>query len=281
MAAETLAELRRTPHRSYSSISTFLNICSLQWAFRYVYRREPSHTPAALVFGSTFHSALEYTARKRMAGTEASPGAAAALFGDVFGRLTSVAGPPVRYPEGQDAATLAATGRRMVGAYLETVPADERVTAVSQPFRVQLADAEGLPLPLPLIGEFDCVVASETGPLIVDWKSAARRWPKGREHTDLQPVCYLYADGRRDVRFRFDIVTKTKEPAVERRLTTRHADHFIRLAERVKVMETMIRQEHFLPADGSWACRDCPYREPCAEWHRRRSRSLHSFALTA
>jgi hypothetical protein len=59
----TLAELRKQPHWSFSSISTFVNICSLQWAFRYVYRAEPQFTSPALVFGKVFHSACSVTAQ--------------------------------------------------------------------------------------------------------------------------------------------------------------------------------------------------------------------------
>jgi len=50
---------------------------------------------------------------------------------------------------------------------------------------------------------------------------------------------YLYAyrrNGNAGTVFRFDVVTKTKTPAVERYLTTRTDDHFTRLVETVKVV---------------------------------------------
>ena len=57
MKTPTLENLRKTPHWSASSLNTFL-VCSLQWAFRYVYGREPCFVPAGLVFGGVFHKAF-------------------------------------------------------------------------------------------------------------------------------------------------------------------------------------------------------------------------------
>jgi len=68
--AVTLAELRKRPHWSFSALNTFLNTCSLQWAFRYVWKLPSVSTPAALVFGGVFHSACTFAFRARLAGRE-------------------------------------------------------------------------------------------------------------------------------------------------------------------------------------------------------------------
>ena len=281
-ARTSLQELRKKPHWSYSSINTFLNICSLQWAFRYVYRREAVFTPVALVFGSAFHRTLEYAFRLRMDG-QTVPATAANLFSDVLSQLIRTEEREVRYSEGDDIDALHQTGRRMVEAYLGDSADDENVLDVGVPFRVLLGEGEEA-LEKPLVGEYDCIVQQGQQRLIVDWKTAARRWPKRKERLDLQPTCYLYAHTKNDphsVGFRFDIVTKTKIPAVDRRLTIRHPDQFTRLIEQVRVMEKMIRAEHFLPNDQSWACKGCPYGMSCQAWHKERSRSLYNFALAA
>ena len=44
MTQPDLAQLRKKPHWSFSSLNTFLNICSQQWAYRYVYDAEPEFT---------------------------------------------------------------------------------------------------------------------------------------------------------------------------------------------------------------------------------------------
>ncbi|MFO7866870.1 MAG: PD-(D/E)XK nuclease family protein, partial [Candidatus Aminicenantes bacterium] len=62
----------------------------------------------------------------------------------------------------------------------------------------------------PLIGEFDLTVERDGVYTVVDWKTSARRWPKDRARTDLQPTCYLWAHfrgaGDSSARFRFDVV---------------------------------------------------------------------------
>ncbi|MCK5806685.1 MAG: PD-(D/E)XK nuclease family protein, partial [Lentisphaeria bacterium] len=241
MAGESLAQLRKQPHWSYSSINTFLNICSLQWAFRYVYRHESRFTSAALVFGGAFHRALEYVSRLGMDGQEVSPQTAATLFGDLLAQLARAAELEVIYPEGQTIDTLTQTGSRMIETYLATAADGGRIVSVSEAFRVDMMGSDGETLGKPLVGEIDCIVERDGRTVLVDWKTAARRWPKGKEHLDLQPTCYLYAFGRNnpssDAHFRFDIATKTKTPTVERRLTTRRHDHFTRLIEQVRVME--------------------------------------------
>ena len=119
IAQESLAELRKRPHWSFSSINTFLNICSLRWAFRYVYRHESLSTPVALVFGKAFHRALEYAARLRMDGEEVVPETARTLFCDLLHQLVKATEPKVTYPEGVDVDALGETGGKMLGVYLD------------------------------------------------------------------------------------------------------------------------------------------------------------------
>ena len=54
----TLEELKAEPHYSYSALNTYLNICQLQYFYRYVEKRESERTPVALPFGSAFHSVM-------------------------------------------------------------------------------------------------------------------------------------------------------------------------------------------------------------------------------
>ncbi|OGV64616.1 MAG: hypothetical protein A3K19_29765 [Lentisphaerae bacterium RIFOXYB12_FULL_65_16] len=283
MRTPDLATLRRAPHWSYSSLNTFLNVCSLQWAFRHVYAAEPRFTPAGLAFGGVFHRCLEYLARLRRSGEDAAAGRALDLFSDLWGQECRIAAPPLRFGDG-DADALDALGRSMLAAYVAGTDPGETVVAVALPFSAPLVDAAGRALKKPLIGEVDCVVESGGSVTLVDWKTAARRWPESKVRLDLQPTCYLYAHRRNGggaAAFRFDVVTKTKAPAVERHLTARTEDHFARLVETVKVVDGMVRAEHFLPNDQGWACADCPYAAACAAWHRDRSRSLINLRLVA
>lgn len=279
-----LSELRQRPHWSCSSISS-LTICSLQWAFSHVYRQLPAFTPVNLAFGKTFHQALTWVAAERRTGSIPRADQVLELFSDLWRQACRVTTPPIRFDEGEGAEVLLALGRNMLAAYMENVNPEERVLAVSVPFSVWLRDAAGEALSLPVIGELDCVCDSPDGPLIVDWKTAARKWPEAKVKLDLQPTCYLYAvpqfDGRPVHGFRFEVITKTKVPAVERYDTVRGEDQFNRLAEIVKVIGKIVSAEAFLPSDQSWACADCPYAEPCKSWHRDRRRSLYRLELAA
>ncbi len=262
-----------------------MNICSLQWAFKYVYREPPLFTPVNLVFGKTFHRVADYVTGLRMDGKTATVDEVQALFSDLLTQECQVSEPAVRFDEGEGLNTLLPQGRGMVHAWLESLDPAEKILHVGTPFAVPLEDAGGEKLDRPLIGEFDCIVEQDGKPVIVDWKTAARRWPESKVRNDLQPTCYLYAysklGGRADTRFRFDVVTKTKAPAVEHYATVRHDDAFQRMIECVKVAEGMIQQEHFLPADQSFACGDCPWSMACTSWHRARSRSLYHLELAA
>jgi len=281
---QSLQQLRRQSHWSYSSINCILNVCSLQWAFRRVYRQEPAFTPVALVFGSVFHQVCEFVARMRMNNRSGRKSEIVDLFSDLLSRECRTTEPAVRFDEGQDVNVLNETGRGMIEVFLDSTDRDERVVDVSRVFCVDLVDADGRVLDKPLIGEFDCVVERDGQTIVVDWKTAARKWPKDKARTDLQPTVYLYAHtragGRSDTTFRFDTVTKTSKPVVEQHMTTRTEDEFFRFIEIVKVIDKMVRGELFLPNDQGWCCKGCQYALACESWHRERNR-LYSFKLAA
>lgn len=281
-----LDDLRRRPHWSFSSIASYA-ICNLQWAFGRVYRVPPAHTSVNLVFGKTFHQVLTWVAMQRRLGTVPRPDTVQDQFGDLWRQACQLTVPAIKFAEDETSEKLLATGRAMLGAYMANLNPEERILGVAVPFSVLLRDAAGVALASPLIGELDCVTDSPDGPIIVDWKTAAKRWSPNKATLDLQPTCYLYAVpeyDRRPVRgFRFEIITKTKEPAVQCCDTTRDQDSVERLVETVKVIERQVRAEAFLPNDQSWSCGDCPYAEPCKSWHRRRGRgeSLYRLELAA
>jgi len=261
-----LDQLRRRPHWSYSSLNLFLNVCQLQWTFRYVWKVRPAFTPAAVAFGAAFHRACAWAF--------ARPGAGIAEAADQFTAFLAAgcrsADPEVRFDEDGPLDVLEALGRRMLEAYLASRDPAERVLATGIPFTVPLGGpADGC---MPLVGEFDMVVECGGRREIVDIKTSARRWPEPRVRLDLQPTCYLLAAAgspeERIEGFRFDVVTKTKVPAVERYPAVRDPDRFRRLVGCAKVAEEVIRRGLFLPADQGHACPDCPYGMACQGWHR-------------
>jgi CRISPR/Cas system-associated exonuclease Cas4 (RecB family) len=271
----SLAALRRQPHWSFSRINALVNYCSLAWAFRYVHRLTPRFTPASLVFGSAFHSALAFHATRRLHMQEVTVTDCQEVFADLLTENCRRDGPPVRFGEGETIDTVVAQGQRMLATYLASLDPEEEIEAVSMPFSVSLIDADGIPLDKPLIGEYDLVVRKNGVRTIVDWKTSARRWPKGKADTDLQATCYLWAEhqqGRTATQFRFDVVTKTKEPACEQHHATRTPDDFVRLGGLVRVLERIVANDCFHPQEGGWECANCPYATACKGWHRERAR---------
>ena len=283
--SEPLQSLRQRPHWSFSRINSLVNFCSLAWAFKYVYREEPVHTPAALVFGGVFHSTLEFYAGRKAEGIDVSAEEALQLFGDLLTDKAGHTDPPLRLTKGQTVDSLIESGRKMVAAYIESRDPAERIVGVSVPFSVPLIDGAGKMLSKPLIGEFDMTAQCGGKYVIVDWKTAARKWPESKPRADLQPTCYLYANyrgiGNTAAEFRFDVVTKTKEPRCHEYPTKRTAEDFARLGHLVRVLERTIAHECFYPSDSSWECKNCPYGFACQAWHRERARSFHHFELAA
>ncbi len=271
-----LAELRKRPHWSYSSIDGLVNHCSLAWAFRCVYRAEPEFRPASLVFGTAFHGALAFHATRQMRGKDCTTGDCHDVFADLLAANCQADGPPVRFGEGEDRDTLIRQGQAMLDTYLASLDPEEEIVGVGVPFSVPLIDASGVPLAKPLIGEYDLVVRKCSVRTIVDWKTSARRWPQDKAITDLQPTCYLWAEqqlGHGGTQFRFEVVTKTKQPACERHQAVREPGDFARLGELIRVLERVVAHECFHPRDGGWECANCSHATACKGWRKARART--------
>jgi hypothetical protein len=276
-----LTELRERPHWSCSSLNTFLNVCSLQWAFRYIYRMESERTSLALLFGSAFHASADWLARRRMEGQLPKDGEVADCFAEAFGQEIRLADNPV--PEGDDDIdSLCRKGRAMSEILCAEWEGKERVLSVGRSFCVELLDGDGMPVShKPLIGEYDCIVQGKDGTeTILDWKTSARKWPADKADRELQPTAYLYARSQEtgrcveDIGFRFDVLTKTATPTYGTYGTTRDTGDTTRMLELVRIVQRAIDAEVFLPNTQGFFCGGCAYAGTCREWHRKQARSL-------
>jgi len=274
----TLTELRQSPHHSYSSLSSFLSICPLQYAFRYIYKLEPERTGVSLPFGSAFHGALSWLANRRKAGDHAKAEELAEVFTEQW-KVESKRTVGLKFKTDGEWDELNALGRKMVAAFHEGWSEEEEVVQVARAFSVPIIDADGEPVSgKPLIGEIDLIVKDKDGDtVLVDWKTSAAKWPEGKVHSHMQATCFTYGWSRLtgdNPLFRFDVVTKTKKPSYETLATTRREDDFNRLAELVRVVERAIAHDVFHPMHGGYACKDCPHSSACANWHRNQARYL-------
>ena len=271
----TLNDYRDREHHSFSSINQFVNICSLQYAFQRIYRVPKAFTPVSLVFGGIFHRVLEWVSLTRQEQT-VNANEASALFIDLWKRDMKDA-ENVKLDEGTKPSDYAQQGADLVACAVEHIDPEEGVLAVNEAFAVPLITPDGSVSEKPLIGEIDLIVQKEGKKTLVDYKTAARRWPKEQASKSLQPTVYTYAYQQQHgpaVPFRFDVLVKNKTPVYEQHVTERSQDDFDRLAALVQRMEKMIEAEHFLPNEQSYFCAGCPFQEPCKAWHRNQDKTI-------
>ena len=107
--------------------------------------------------------------------------------------------------------------------------------------------------------------------MVVDLKTSARKYTDLQVEASLQLSVYSYAASMHgladqdDVRLRFDVLTKTKQPELYRYWTTRDRAanlHLFRLASEVL---GAIEAGVFYPNVG-WQCKDCVFRSKCWAW---------------
>lgn len=267
-----LMEMRKSPHWSFSSINGFLNICSLQWAFRHVYEIEPESTSVNLVFGSAFHSGASWLAERRKEGTYPSSKDLGEVFDESWNWECRAA--DKLKLSADEMKEFNALGRKMMDA-LNNEWLEDGILAVGQEFSVNLPGSSK-----PMIGEIDLIVENDDGKVIlVDWKTSAKKWPEQKAGKDLQATCFSHAWKQLtgDIPpFRYDVVTKTKTPAYVQYPTIRTEDDFQRLGKLVETIERAVKGEVFVPSEQSFFCGSCEYKATCGSWHRDRTKTLFS-----
>jgi len=264
----TILELREQPHWSYSALNTYLNMCSLKYAFQYVYKVESERTAASLPFGKAFHIAATHHAKNVMQGKRMTLPELHEVFAEWF-KLECAASVNMAFKNGESINSLIEQARFMLDALLARWIDWDNIKAVAHAFKVHVPG-----LDKPLIGEFDLVIKDGEGTTIVDWKTSASRWSEGKADKDFQATAFSYgyfmeADHDTIPLFRFDVVTKTKNPACDNHYTQRTKDDLQRFVRIATAVEQAVKQEVFLPAETSFCCGDCQFASACKEWHRK------------
>jgi Holliday junction resolvase-like predicted endonuclease len=265
-----LAKLREQPHWSFSSLNGFVNICSLQWAFKYIDKKEKECSSVNLRLGSAFHKAAEWLARGRMKGEYPKVEKLQDVFSEAW-KWEYKADDQLHLSD-DDFNQHDATGRKMVDALNQNWLEDD-ILGVSTAFCVPLPGVSK-----PLIGEIDLIVRNDNGdPVLVDWKTAAKKWAAGKADKDMQATCFSYAWQQQSgsiPEFRYDVVTKTKEPSYIQHPTQRTEDDFARMIHLMQAVEKAVNAESFLPNEAGYYCKSCEYASACKAWHHQQSRTL-------
>ncbi len=270
-----MQNLRRLdrPHWSFSSLNQILNICSLQYYFQRVARIAPAFTPLPLSFGSAVHRALEYINRIRMEPGADLPDAeeGRGLFARIWERQLEQDA-DIRFGDKHSPESCRDEGAGLIECFIKAVDPDERVLSVSETFALPIVDAAGESLENPLVGEIDCVAERGGRPVLIDWKTAARRWPQTQADKSLQATAYSYAYGRLHgcglPGFRFDVLVKNNTPVFQQLETRRSEDDVARFAALARQAERIVAGELYYPSEHGFACGGCQFAGPCREWHR-------------
>ena len=258
-----LAALRDAPHTSISSIKSYL-ICPMKHYHRYILHSESSHRSVALVLGSAVHEGIAAFYGHLAIHDEVPPLSDVLDAFDSSWTYSLERDPPVRSDDlGKDKDV----GVGLMKAFHETVPRPARVIAVEHPFAISLRSPTGEFSHRLIVGAIDAVVADEDGrTLLLEAKTAKRRWTAVQLQYDIQPTIYRIAARETglddDPGLRFDFVLKLKTPVFETTEITRTSADEV---EALTVMWEVCRAVDagvFYPVRG-WACADCEFAHLC------------------
>lgn len=258
-------------HVSISQLKTFL-LCPRQFEFRYVRGAEPEFLPRALVFGTSFHAALaKHYVDLRDLG-EAPPVESLVETFRAAWDVKARSDIPLEGADDEpktDPLDLAAKMLVKFDKEAEEHEGDMVVKAVEQPFAVTLFDPDsGEVQEERLVGVIDLVVQEGDDTIVVEHKTAAKKYGADQLRYDFQPTAYQLAMrehyGFNDVGLRYQVITKTKNPAVQIENVLRDLsaeDDFRRVSLGVlKAIDAGVSY----PVRG-WQCRSCPYQSTCSK----------------
>jgi len=246
---------------SVSRVNAYL-ACPLKYRFQYVDQIPRPWRVAAMAFGSSVHSAVEWFHRERLADRSTDLEAVLKVFdADWYAQNVE----PLVFSERESKDSLAEKGRNMLQLYVESTNGVKPV-AVEQFFEIDLADPEtGEVLDLRLRGVIDLVEEGET---LVDLKTAGRTLEQGGLERHLQLSTYALAffllHGSIP-KLRLDMLLKTTKPRLERHPTTRSIEDLGWAARLIHEVALAIETEHFFP-NPSWRCTECEYFAHCQQW---------------
>ena len=261
---QVLAALRDAPHTSISAIKAY-TMCPMKYAHRYVFRTEASHRSVPLVLGSAVHEALAAFYTHVGEHKEDPP---ESLVTDTFSTAWDdmlVGDPPVK---GDDLGAEKDMGVSILRAFHESAPRPLKVLAVELPFCMPIIDPKtGSVSDRVIVGAIDAVVVDEDGrTVLVEHKTAKRRWSQVQLDHDIQPTIYQLAARHLDLTdnptIRFDFLMKQKKPALVSEEVHRSSEQETEAMVVVRQILRAVDAEVFFPVRG-WACAGCEFAFRC------------------
>ena len=264
---------RRGGLREYISPSR-LNLwlkCPLAFKLRYVDRVQ-TPTSASLFLGKIVHAGLEILYRHRQLGVLLS-------LEDVVQRMhagwdESVEQEAMLFESAIQEDAMKRQAADLIAVYLErTGDDDEILLNVETTLQEPLIDPfSGQELGIPLLGVLDLILDEHEGPVICDFKTAARSAAPFEVTHEIQLSCYSYlfrrASGREEGGLEIRSLIKTKKPKLDfHRYEPRSQQHFRRLFAAIRAYLDELDSGRFIFRPGM-GCNMCEYRDDhCGRWN--------------
>ena len=244
--------------------------CPLKFKLRYVDGIRSPTTPS-LFLGKCCHSGLEAFYRHRQLGVTLDAEDVAKRMIDGWDEAVAEEG--MRFETEADEMKLKLQAVDLVVAYLAHVPEDEpRPLAVEATMETPLVDPlTGEDLGIALLGIVDLVLDGQDGPVIADFKTAARGGTPAEITHEMQLSSYAYLfrqlDGRKEAGLEIRSLIKTKTPKIEfHRYEARTDAHFGRLFALIREYLDALDSSRFNFRPG-WGCSMCDFAKThCRRW---------------
>jgi putative RecB family exonuclease len=244
--------------------------CPLAFRLRYVDRIRLPPTPA-LFLGTRVHDALELFYRHRQLGVALPVEAALQRIADTWEE--AVEADAMRFDSVAAEQALKEQAAGLVRLYLtQLADSDEIPLAVETTLQEPLVDPfGGEDLGIPLLGVLDLILDDRDGPVICDFKTAAKSAAPFEVTHEIQLSCYSYlyrwASGRDEGGLEIRSLIKTKTPKLDFHLyEPRSPRHFRRLFAAIRSYLDDLDSGTFVFRPGL-GCGMCEYRDDyCQRW---------------
>ena len=267
---ESIQERQRGPfdYISPSRLSCWLK-CPLAWKFRYMEGIRTPPTPALFV-GKMCHASMEIYYRHRQLGITLDADDVARRMLESWAALVDEEN--MDFDSTDDETAMRQQVSDLVRVYLNIVPKDEKPLAVEVAAEAPLVDpTTGENFGIPLVGVIDLVLDGEAGPLIADFKTAARSSEPMEISNEIQLSSYAWLHrqitGQQEGGLEIRSLIKTKTPKVEfHPYPARTEVHFRRLFAVVREYLDALGSDRFNYRPG-FGCGMCDFRNgPCHAW---------------
>lgn len=255
---------------SYSQLALYLE-CPLKYRFRYIDEIRTEGVSSALLFGKTIHQVLARFYTDAMEGKPFSLTAFLGSFAEMWREACE--GQRVVYGKEENFNSLLTRGQELLRVFVRGRLPTLRVIAVEVPFEFKLENPEtGEEFPVPIKGIIDLIEEDEQGTLwVVDHKTSSRAFSDHDLDADLQLMIYAAAVEQLDMvegrqkRYRFDVLTKTKQPKFLQYRLYKDGKDRQKLYRLVTEIWKAIEAGAFYPRY-SMHYAGCPWEEECREW---------------